>query len=141
MRESGRSMNDTSGGGHQEDVARMDSPHDSEDARTAPAVAPNAHTPGPWRAALTDDKGPREGEFELACLEHHIFGTNIYAPGEYYSDNLAEHEANARLIAAAPDLLDALKVILELASDVLSNPKYDGIVSDARYAIAKAEGR
>lgn len=116
----------------QEEVARMDTTGDSKDNRTAPANEPT-HTPGPWRAAIGDDDDQRAGEFELACLEHHIYGTNIYAPGEYYSDSHAEHLANAHLIAAAPELLAALKAIQKY---VLS--EHDMGLVDA--AIAKAEG-
>lgn len=124
------------------DVSRMDSPHDSEDARTAPAVAPNAHTPGPWYVERKYESGctiaiMRDWSKSAVALAVHGPSAWIHREGS----GPQTIEANARLIAGAPDLLDALKVILELASDVLSNPKYDGIVSDARYAIAKAEGR
>ena len=50
-------------------------------------------------------------------------------------DSLAESEANARLIAAAPELLKALKGLTE---DDLFSTKY---MDMAREAIAKAEGK
>jgi hypothetical protein len=46
-------------------------------------------------------------------------------------------EANARLIAAAPDLLEALKGIVCEYEDSFHDPRLD----QARAAIAKAEGR
>ena len=55
----------------------------------------------------------------------------------------AEHEANARLIASAPDLLEALKALyqnghlIEFSSDT---PEDCAIKRNARAAIAKAEG-
>ena len=48
-------------------------------------------------------------------------------------------KANARLIAAAPDLLDALKGMLDITvGDIYS---LDPAVNAARKAIAKSEGR
>jgi hypothetical protein len=52
----------------------------------------------------------------------------------------ADSGANARLIAAAPELLEALKGILEIGKRDTTNPKYDGYYRTAREAIAKAEG-
>jgi hypothetical protein len=46
--------------------------------------------------------------------------------------------AHANLIAAAPDLLEALKGIIEIGKRDMSNSKYDGYFESARAAIAKA---
>ncbi len=76
------------------------------------------HTPGPWRVT-----GPnvRAGHALLAIVCDHWADEKTPEP---------EKEANARLIAAAPDLLDALKEItLE-----------HGMTEKARAAIAKATG-
>ena len=58
------------------------------------------HTPGPWR---------REGRFVYALGEGetNVFSANVQGGGSG-SDvaTLAEQEANARLIAAAPELLE-----------------------------------
>ena len=63
----------------------------------------SAHTPGPWtcRVLNSDDTVAviRAGTLQIAAIG--------YAPG------FAE-EANARLIAAAPDLLAALRQVLEV---------------------------
>jgi hypothetical protein len=48
--------------------------------------------------------------------------------------------ANARLIAAAPDLLEALQGILEIGKRDTTNPKYDGYFEVARAALLKARG-
>ncbi len=90
-------------------------------------------TPGPWRytkAAPSGDRGI------------HAEGTGIFA--EAYADirhagenNAAEAEANARLIAAAPDLYAALDLVLAV------DPDGAGIwdaQNAARAALAKARG-
>jgi hypothetical protein len=55
--------------------------------------------------------------------------------------NRAERVANAHLIAAAPDLLEALTYVAEqiLAQHVLNEFEADGL-RKARAAIAKAQG-
>lgn len=82
------------------------------------------HTPGPW---LYDYAPGYCGE--LIALED---GTTL---AEFVTE---PSEANARLIAAAPDLLDAL-------TDVMNFVAADLIDSDvgvkARAAIAKAKGQ
>jgi len=100
------------------------------------------HTPGPWsyRSELHDDWGfVRAGRF-LICQ----------ARDPRYMDN--EHlaqcrevgrdpwEANARLIAAAPDLLDALKLLESAARILPPNIDPSSPLAQARAAIAKAEG-
>jgi hypothetical protein len=51
----------------------------------------------------------------------------------------AEQMANARLIAAAPELLEALKGLLGFISETRGIPAYNAVL-DAQKAIAKAEG-
>jgi hypothetical protein len=89
------------------------------------------HTPGPWRYQ------------ERADAYTHI----VRAEGERFicqlaQDKSGEAEANARLIAAAPDMLKALW----LAHDELHHPgaaRSDGlnVFEVIEEAIAKAEGR
>jgi hypothetical protein len=50
-------------------------------------------------------------------------------------------ETNARLIAAAPELLEALRNITECAEAGLDGANMDLWIDQARAAIAKAEGR
>lgn len=58
------------------------------------------HTPGPWAARKPDDIG---GSRVYADCKG---GSLIATPG--YMRDESESEANARLIAAAPELLEAL---------------------------------
>lgn len=84
------------------------------------------HTPGPWR-----------GDCEI------IGNSRVVATTAWCSGFKEEDEANARLIAAAPDLLAALKRItagLSDAEDLRALIKGDE-VKQARAAIAKAEPR
>ena len=73
------------------------------------------HTPGPWSVTWGTAQGG-EG--------HHIMdstgidnGLSIVAVVGFHDDSEGETKANARLIAAAPDLLAALKMALEAPDD------------------------
>lgn len=85
------------------------------------------HTPGPWTAALVGDGGGK-GLYELQAGVHTL--------GEYM------HEDDARLAAAAPDLLEALKGLLADIEDYQRINKLGGEDNHwqviARAAIAKA---
>ena len=90
------------------------------------------HTPGPWESI-----GAR------ICTEGNDRERRVIARMEPFDLNkMAERDANARLIAAAPDLLDACKAILTLLeqgqADTLTL-EHDGAY--LRESIAKAEGR
>ena len=95
--------------------------------------ATETHTPGPWR-------WERSG---LLAEEHD--GLSYYGAILRCLGNVTPTEADARLIAAAPDLLAACKDIsdsygcCETPGCDTDNPKCIG--STARAAIAKAEGR
>jgi hypothetical protein len=95
-----------------------------------------SHTPGPWKACNassvsfedvqtitpshvkivdTDEQGRRRSRLVASC--------NMYLP---------EYNANAHLIAATPEMYEALKLIVDHFGDPLKV---------ARSAIAKAEGK
>ena len=83
------------------------------------------HTKGPWRI----DSQTRFGDFTIAA------GENVKAC-EFVAKT--QIEANARLIAAAPDLLAALR---ELCGDkYLADPINLERMKNARAAISKVEG-
>jgi hypothetical protein len=89
------------------------------------------HTPGPW---VIDDSNPNlvarlvNGVYEYVCAVEPSSFSNREC-------NQEQEEADARLIAAAPDLLDALKDLC--SDDLLNQDKWD----NARAAIARAEGK
>ena len=92
------------------------------------------HTPGPWDASYRDG-GARimAGSITLA---------NILQGG--HAGSLAEQYANARLIAAAPELLAALRELLELHRPTRAKQRTiearDAAIASAVAAIDKAEG-
>lgn len=95
----------------------------------------STHTPGPWNILWVNvAKDPRDNS--AASIET---GT-----GSIIALNLAkkEHaEGNARLIAAAPDLLAACnRALTELAEPVMLHVALPRICAELRAAIAKAEG-
>lgn len=86
------------------------------------------HTPGPWNVG-TSAQG-REVVFLNGLTERH----GGLGPSQNWID--CNTEANARLIAAAPELLEFVKDWLERQG---TDNNY--MVAKARAAIAKAEGR
>ena len=84
-----------------------------------------SHTPGPWKIGIPHDR-------ETARIVVDINGSTIeIAKTGTYGVRAAEEVPNARLIAAAPDLLEALKDCLQFAE--LGNA-----AEAARAAIKKA---
>lgn len=83
------------------------------------------HTPGPWTLQLSRTEGyVMQGKFCIAAL----------------GDCAAPRDANARLIAAAPELLDALQAMVDHYGpdhSTLQSTPWDR----ARAAIAKARGQ
>lgn len=94
------------------------------------------HTPGPWRFYTEPQPNgcPIVGNgsgLMLAMLAHSV----------NYPDQRDEANANARLIAAAPDLLEALQaVVSQLEGHDLHNGDVFAI-NNAYAAIAKATGQ
>ena len=98
------------------------------------------HTPGPWRFSKEPDAK------HSPCVGFTIYDAGSVVVAEIYPKPypVAVNEINARLIAASPELLAALKNLLDdyptgnTANEFL-NPRES--VKQAREAIAKAEGR
>ena len=99
------------------------------------------HTPGPWQSRwqeATDDFA-----HPIIAIET-CEGAGDVA-GIHYASRDGEDEANARLIAAAPDLLTALQAVM--AAWLTEAGHGDGILEEhgpaldaARTAVAKATG-
>lgn len=85
------------------------------------------HTPGPWTAR------PNKHSDGLYWVHDER--------GDYLTLDEDEHEANARLIAAAPELLKVLESIVRNHSLERVQTQLDGTdLYDALAAIAKAKG-
>ena len=100
----------------------------------------NKHTPGPWNIEHDKIEGIRP-----ICQLYHPCGDIVDWPTDNPDDGDREAEANAALIAAAPDLLAALEALQKEAwKNRTGNVKKDFSLlladSAARAAIAKAKG-
>jgi hypothetical protein len=94
----------------------------------------STYTPGPWNANnIKDDPN------DLACAVwaadgHTPICTTSFSVGRYNEVGPRTRHANARLIAAAPQLLAALKALL-------CEPMAERTVDAAKRAIRAAEGK
>lgn len=101
--------------------------HNAKRRRDPEYQAKQRHTPGPWHHKQLigcDDRG-------WSVFYSHSYGT------KRIDDKGEMSEANARLIAAAPDMLEALRTILiayEARAERGINPEF------VRAVIAKATG-
>ena len=100
------------------------------------------HTPGPWSVGLTIGSPHTSPEGPWGWYQ-----TDIEGPaGEGCFLELRQYhgggvrDANARLIAAAPELLEALRGLVE-TSETRDRLAIEDALIHARAAIAKAEGR
>lgn len=106
-----------------------------------------AHTPGPWRV------GPEDWilskQHGMGWRQFPVRGKDYDVANVFCDEDDAEQAANLRLIAAAPDLLAALKLLRNPDGDgkwvcYCDDPHYEGGMCEncvATAAIDKAEGR
>ena len=87
-----------------------------------------AHSPGPWIAVHCADDG---GEFSIHAANGIHVALSI--------GGTKSEAANARLIAAAPELLEALRGLMKLDEELSSEGAIEAL-DKARAAIAKATG-
>lgn len=95
------------------------------------------HTPGPWKW---------DESFRAIMTAHHNPKTIIVSPNltQYARPNWP---GDASLIAAAPEMLEALKIAANLIGDDLTDcteenaPEHFGFLALAASIIAKARGR
>lgn len=83
------------------------------------------HTPGPWQVEIIG-----MGQDEHVC--NVLAGSKQVAEGIFYSD--------ARLIAAAPDLLEALEALIAVGKTEKGLQVWSPEWDTAHAAIAKAKG-
>ena len=109
------------------------------------------HTPGPWKYHLGRGAKPRfhiqtEGGYQIASTTE--LTTRLTAKQAIDFEENHQREANARLIAAAPDLLAALEECVTDANCTAITTcdvaymirRFKAINEIARAAIAKAKG-
>lgn len=95
------------------------------------------HTPGPWGIEVTHVS---EGAYTISR------GTNSHGdgPAGYVCKVYTENEADARLIAAAPELLALARgsraLVLEKLNSGYDTEYWEQILSECDAAIAKATG-
>ena len=94
------------------------------------AAPVGGHTPGPWEAV--------KANWDRTLIRHALPG-DAHVPGYIAEVNNigAGYEANARLIAAAPELLEALEALL---GNCLDSEGLAAAHAKARAALAKAGG-
>lgn len=108
------------------------------------AAAAEKHTPGPWHVGQGNGEGSIFSDDGRMRLE--TGGTTLYPICEInHGWSKDEDDANARLIAAAPDLLEALTLALpyvEMAEhdEAYKRGEVAKMVRTMREAIAKAIG-
>jgi hypothetical protein len=87
----------------------------------------NKHTPGPWHVSEEwDGTSIRAGMFHVT---HTIQSCGFHTDEE----DKAVKQANARLIAAAPNLLEALKRIMYNDCLIIGNPSHIELVKHWEY--------
>jgi hypothetical protein len=81
------------------------------------------HTPGPWDLVHWDKKRPDERTIVSNAIEDHVFSINMQSglPDEYRERDLA----NLKLMAAAPELLEAIESYLEYQD---KNQRFDPVI-------------
>ena len=100
------------------------------------------YTPGPWKAAMIGDYPGPGGKFTV-CQDTNDIRTMVCEMPHSAISGHGVREANARLIAAAPEMLEALEAVKRWEeydpddAGMLPSPVYDKLCA----AVAKAEGR
>jgi hypothetical protein len=94
------------------------------------------HTPGPWTCEVSEES-PNGLVLGRA-------GEDVVAEIQSNGQTATEVMANARLIAAAPELLGALEHMVAVANwstTIQSEEQFDAMIADAEAAIRKAKGK
>lgn len=103
------------------------------------------HTPGPWNLLKR-----KNNEVKIEHTNRHTKGASslTIAKVTVCDSWFTEQMANAQLIAATPDLLDALQSVIDFPADFFDRPDSEAVtitltgwhLKKARAAIAKATG-
>ena len=104
-------------------------------------------TPGPWHVGAMNDalfvinEPPRPAPLDY--INPTLKTKMVAKPSEPHEEGWTrdEYEANARLIAAAPELYHALKACqLQLLQSGIDNEYVSEALAEAQIALAKADG-
>lgn len=92
------------------------------------------HTPGPWKA--------HHGKGQMMIVQDAKSNSGIANLIAFTGGGIAEDDANARLIAAAPDLLEALDFCRKFFNMQAEkgNPVASQLTNIVNKALAKAQG-
>jgi hypothetical protein len=86
------------------------------------------HTPGPWTTDNNDfvNYGQKDDQYIVSCQNSHL--------------SPERRRANARLIAAAPDLLEKLSWLIQIIErdGKIDSVTHEGPIEDCKNAIIKA---
>jgi alkyl hydroperoxide reductase subunit AhpC len=96
-----------------------------------------AHTKGPWKYHFHI---PTDG-FGTDAIRHVVVIPDKPYENQVLVGSYEHDEANARLIASAPELLEACKMALEKEKVMPNNWKSKDLILSLEQVIAKAEGK
>jgi hypothetical protein len=96
------------------------------------------HTPGPWRREQDIILAGEIGVAEIFQIDEPSRPTDERPTR---ADCEAEEQANAHLVAAAPDLLKALRRAVGAMIGLEHLPSIEGALREARAAIARSAGK
>lgn len=94
------------------------------------------HTPEPW--TLSENFNWRTHPFSVVVRRPGVHATAVANIPTRMTIPPEQQRANARLIAAAPSLLSALQLMLQLCHDVERDDETVAAVAAARSAISRA---
>lgn len=95
------------------------------------------NTPGPW--LFNHNNNWKTNPFSITVRKPGVHSATVANIPTRMTIPPQEQQANARLIAAAPELLDMLTKLIGAIDRMPSNPA-DGLADEARELIAKATG-
>lgn len=109
------------------------------------------HTPGPWKLSEMHAEGfyMNDGAASIVAEGGRVALADVQCKvkrGQGYKAQCPERDANAALIAAAPEMHDALSLAEDLLARLLDSdhggtPEELAILEAVRAALAKADGR
>ena len=94
-----------------------------------------SHTPRPWKIERHYDSGYKN----ISAQKHTALAQVVWCMED--EDRSPSCEANAHLIAAAPDLLEALEIALDCAGDAWWAEKADAAIAKATGVLAEGDSK